>query len=202
MALDSARLIASLHRENIGLDLKTVDLCFLVALFARARQGALSSFDEEAVVETFEQICELIEPGANPNIRATHSIQRLRDQRLLARVDGAGLVRAGEYTLILLCYKLLSRLEFHDESIYPVQIVSIHLTGWRRRAGRTSWSEAQSSARGRWLLLIIAAIGCCARIGWVGIERSNPGCCVTNTAETASADWRRQVRRLIGAAWR
>ena len=95
MAVDSARLIGSLHRDGIGLDLKTVDLCFLVALFARARQSALSCFDEETVVETFEQICELIEPGANPNIRATHSIQRLRDQRLLARVDGAGLVRAG-----------------------------------------------------------------------------------------------------------
>lgn len=99
MAVDSARLIASLHRDGISLDLKTVDRCFLVALFARARQNTLSCFDEETVVETFEQICEIIEPGANPNTRTTHSIQRLRDQRLLSRVDGAGILRAGEYTL-------------------------------------------------------------------------------------------------------
>lgn len=31
--------------------------------------------------------------------RATHAIGRLRDQRMLARVDGAGIVRAGEYAL-------------------------------------------------------------------------------------------------------
>src|ERR1035441_7450800 len=86
MVIDSARLMGSLHRDGIGLDLKTVDLCFLVALFALARQRALSCFDEETVVETFEQICELIEPGANPNERATYSIQRLRDQRLLSPV--------------------------------------------------------------------------------------------------------------------
>src|SRR5690606_32769804 len=42
----------------------------------------------------------MVEPGAdNPRKRATHAIQRLRDQRMLARVDGAGVVRAGEYTL-------------------------------------------------------------------------------------------------------
>src|SRR5580704_407308 len=69
---------------------------------------------------------------------------------------------------------------------------------WRRRPGCTSWCEAQCSAGGRWRLLIVAALGCCVRIVWVGIERNNPGCCVTNMAETASADWRRQVRRLIG----
>jgi chromosome partition protein MukF len=116
MAVDSARLIGSLHRDGIGLDLKTVDLCFLVALFARAHQNALSCFDEETVVETFEQICELIEPGANPNQRATHSIQRLRDQRLLSRVDGAGILRAGEYTLTTLANAIV---EFflHDEAL-------------------------------------------------------------------------------------
>jgi chromosome partition protein MukF len=39
-------------------------------------------------------------PGAeNPRKRATHAIQRLREQRMLARVDGAGIVRAGEYAL-------------------------------------------------------------------------------------------------------
>ena len=48
----------------------------------------------------FEQVCDVVDPGAeNPRKRATHAIQRLREQRLLVRVDGAGIVRAGEYTL-------------------------------------------------------------------------------------------------------
>jgi chromosome partition protein MukF len=47
-----------------------------------------------------EQICDVVDPGAeNPRKRATHAIQRLREQRMLARVDGAGIVRAGEYAL-------------------------------------------------------------------------------------------------------
>ena len=49
----------------------------------------------------FQQVCDVIAPGAeNPRKRATHAIQRLREQRMLARVDGAGIVRAGEYARI------------------------------------------------------------------------------------------------------
>ena len=52
------------------------------------------------LVDVFEQVCDLTEPGApNKRKRATHAIERLREQRLLARVDGAGLVRAGDYAI-------------------------------------------------------------------------------------------------------
>ena len=84
MASDSAQLIASLHREGLSLDLKTVDLCFLVALYMRARDRALTCFDEESLIDVFEQICELIDPGTeNLRRRSTHAIQRLREQRLV-----------------------------------------------------------------------------------------------------------------------
>jgi chromosome partition protein MukF len=97
---DPNRLIAGLARDGISLDLKTVDLCFLAALYVRADRAALASFEEAQLVDMFEQVLEVVEPGADsPRKRATHSIQRLREQRMLARVDGAGLVKAGEYTL-------------------------------------------------------------------------------------------------------
>ena len=97
---DPSRVIASLARDQINLDLKTVDLCFLAGLYLRADKAALASFEEEVLVDMFEQVCDVVEPGAdNPRKRATHAIQRLREQRMLARVDGAGLVRAGEYAL-------------------------------------------------------------------------------------------------------
>jgi chromosome partition protein MukF len=52
------------------------------------------------LVDMFEQVCDVVEPGAdNPRKRATHAIQRLREQRMLARVDGTGIFRAGEYAL-------------------------------------------------------------------------------------------------------
>jgi chromosome partition protein MukF len=97
---DPSRTIASLARDQVNLDLKTVDLCFLAGLYLRADKAALASFEEDMLVDMFEQVCDVVEPGAdNPRKRATHAIQRLREQRMLVRVDGAGIVRAGEYAL-------------------------------------------------------------------------------------------------------
>lgn len=100
MPADPSRLIAALARDRIHLDLKTLDLCFLAGLYLRADRASLASFEEDVLIDMFEQVCDVVDPGADrPRTRATHAIQRLRDQRMLARVDGAGIVRSGEYTL-------------------------------------------------------------------------------------------------------
>ncbi|HMV65780.1 MAG TPA: condensin subunit MukF [Myxococcota bacterium] len=98
--MDPSTLVAALSRDQVSLQLSTFDLCCLAGLYLRADRDALASFDEDAVVDLFEQVCDMVEPGAdNPRKRATHAIQRLRDQRMLARVDGAGVVRTGEYAI-------------------------------------------------------------------------------------------------------
>jgi len=95
---EAPTLIASLSRDRVSLELNTYDLCCLAGLYLRADKQALVCFAEEELVDLFEQICEVVEPGAeNPRKRATHAIQRLRDQRMLHRVDGAGLTRAGDF---------------------------------------------------------------------------------------------------------
>ncbi len=100
MSSDPSRLIAALARDQVNLDLKTHDLCFLAGLYLRADRAALASFEEDVLIDIFEQRCDVVDPGAErPRKRATHAIQRLRDQRMLARVDGAGIVRSGEYAL-------------------------------------------------------------------------------------------------------
>ena len=82
---DPNRVIASLARDQVNLDLKTVDLCFLAGLYLRADKAALASFEEDVLIDMFEQVCDVVEPGAeNPRKRATHAIQRLREQRMLA----------------------------------------------------------------------------------------------------------------------
>ena len=97
---DPNSLIAALSRDEINLEVPNFDLCCLAGLYLRANRDALASFEEDTVVDLFEQVCDMVEPGAdNPRKRATHAIQRLRDQRMLARVDGAGVVRAGEYAI-------------------------------------------------------------------------------------------------------
>jgi chromosome partition protein MukF len=97
---ESFRVMASIHRDGIALDLKPVDLCFLVALHARAIQNSLTCFEEDVLLDVFEQVCDVVDPdGDSPRKRATHAIQRLREQRLLSRVDGAGIIRAGDYSM-------------------------------------------------------------------------------------------------------
>lgn len=97
---DVHRTIGALHSGGAKLQLDTTDLCFLVALRAKGEQVTVASFEDSMLVEVFEQVCDLTEPGApNKRTRATNAIERLRAQRLLARVDGAGLVRAGDYAI-------------------------------------------------------------------------------------------------------
>lgn len=97
---DPNRLLAGLARARVKLELGTVELCFLSALYLRSDRAAVASFEDDALVDVYEQVCDLVHPGAdNPRKRATHAIQRLQEDRLLQRVDGSGLVRTGEYTL-------------------------------------------------------------------------------------------------------
>lgn len=99
-SLDANAIIAGLMNSSARLSLETIDLCFLVALRARLARDAMPSMDEELLVDTFDQVRSIVDPGAdNPRQRATYAIQRLRSQQILARVDGSGFVESGEYTL-------------------------------------------------------------------------------------------------------
>ena len=97
---DLHRVLGAISQANAGLSLDTAHLCYLIVLRVRAERDNLASLSEDDLVDLYLQVCELIEPDAvNPRKRATHAIQHLRDNRMIRRVDGAGLVRAGEYTL-------------------------------------------------------------------------------------------------------
>jgi chromosome partition protein MukF len=100
---DPQHVLQSIARRALAVDLPTLDLCFLAALYLRAERTSLASFPEEQLVDVFEQVVESIRGSADADAgtlrRATHSIRRLREQRMLARVDGAGVLRAGEFAL-------------------------------------------------------------------------------------------------------
>ncbi len=94
------RLIENLAGRNVSLALSSLDLCFVAALRVRSRTGSQSSFSERELGDVFRDVCVLVQPDASGlTRRATAAIQRLRDQRLLSRVDGAGVVRSGAYAL-------------------------------------------------------------------------------------------------------
>jgi chromosome partition protein MukF len=97
--LDPQELLSSLAQRGVAVDLPTLDLCFLMALHLHGQRVSLSSFSEGALVDAFERVCAAVAPVTGTHPRATHAIRRLREQRMLARVDGAGVLRAGEYAL-------------------------------------------------------------------------------------------------------
>lgn len=90
--------LLSLARKRPTLDLGTMDLVFLAALYLRGARGSLASFDEGQLVDVFDEAQKLLD-GAAGKRRATHAIRRLRDQRTLSRVDHGGVVRRGEFAL-------------------------------------------------------------------------------------------------------
>jgi chromosome partition protein MukF len=92
--------LAAFFDKRPTLELGTLDLCFLVTLQLEAHEHALTSFREEQLIDTFERVSAIVSPGSDHvAARATHAIRRLREQRLLTRVDGAGVARAGEFAL-------------------------------------------------------------------------------------------------------
>jgi len=101
-APDPRTLVTSLHRRGVALELQTIDLCFLAALHVRAERSGEASFQEDQLLDVFEQVVALTKAGSSEGggkRRATHVVRRLRDQKLLVRVDGAGVLRSGEYAL-------------------------------------------------------------------------------------------------------
>ncbi|HEY3668113.1 MAG TPA: condensin subunit MukF [Polyangiaceae bacterium] len=116
-AKDPTLVLAALARARPALELGTLDLLFLAALQLRAAGAALASFDEQQLSEVFEQVSSLLEPRSEHlRRRVTHALQRLRDQKLLTRVDGAGLLRAGEFALTPLAAAIVESF-LEDESL-------------------------------------------------------------------------------------
>lgn len=109
--------LARLASQRASLRVDTAELCCLAAMHLQGELGESTLFDEDRLADLFETTIEAFEPGAeNPRSRATYAIERLRGQRLILRLDGAGVVRAGEYALSQLAVDIVRRF-LHDERL-------------------------------------------------------------------------------------
>ena len=140
-APDPRPLVTSLHRRGVALELQTLDLCFLAALHLRAERAGLASFQEDQLLDVFHQVVTLTTAGAaeaGAKKRATHVVRRLREQRLLVRVDGAGVVRSGEYALTRLATGIVA-FYLEDEALTreSLDVLAGTLTASRRRPRHT-----------------------------------------------------------------
>jgi len=194
MTSDPSRLIAALARDQINLDLKTVDLCFLAGLYLRADRAALASFEEDVLVDMFEQICDVVDPGAErPRKRATHAIQRLRDQRMLARVDGAGIVRSGEYALTRLAAAVVEYF-LADEALTRDSLTL--LTGTlRAQIAEILAAARRADTEEAWRQQVVAPLRVTVGDLVGGIERRQRG------LDSQQEEVQAEIARLLQADW-
>lgn len=92
--------IARVATAKPSLELGPVQICVLVAIRLVTQDEVLAEIDEHRLSDLYIRVVEVVEGGSRlPRKKAAHGLDTLRDQALLSRVDGAGLVRAGAYAL-------------------------------------------------------------------------------------------------------
>lgn len=138
-----ASVLLALSARAPKLELSTLDLCFLATLYLRAQGSGHASFGEEQLFEHFEQAAQVVERDpSSVRKRATHAIARLRAQRLLSRVDGAGVMRAGEYALSRLGAGIVSF--FLEEEVLTAETLTL-LTRTLERSLRDVLERARAA---------------------------------------------------------
>ncbi len=191
---ESLRVIASLHHDGVRLDLASVDLCFLVALHTRATQSSLTCFEEDILLDVFEQVSDAVDPdGENLRKRATHAIQRLREQRLLSRVDGAGIVKAGDYSMTRLASGIV-------EFFMADQVLTRESLSLLTKALLVSLSQVKVDAKKaqtpeEWRQHVVGPLRVTVGDLVAGIERRQRG------LDAQQEQVQKQIADLLGADW-
>jgi chromosome partition protein MukF len=194
---DPNQVLAALARSGITLELKTLDLCFLAALHLRANGSALSAFTEEQLADVFDQACAAVASNAEPERRATHAIRRLREQRMLARVDGAGVLRAGEFALTRLATGIVDFF-LADETLTSESLTVLtrmllaSLTEVQRAATR---APSAADATEAWRAEIVAPLRVSVAELVGGIQRRQRG------FDLQQEELQREIAGLLGTDW-
>lgn len=186
--------LCALSERAVRLELETLDLCFLAALNFRAQQAQLSAFDEQQLGDVFDQVVALLDANAGSSgRRATATIRRLREQRLLARVDGAGVLRAGEYSLTRLASAIV-QFFLEDESLTRESLTLL------TRTLLGSLSQVLDKARSltdaeAWRAEVVAPLRITVSELLAGIERRQRG------FDLEQEGFQREIGELLGADW-
>jgi chromosome partition protein MukF len=171
-----------------------LDLCFLATLYLRAQSSGHASFGEEHLFEHFEQAAQAVErdPSAVRK-RATHAIARLRAQRLLSRVDGAGVMRAGEYALSRLGAGIVSF--FLEEEVLTAETLSL-LTRTLERSLRDVLEKARTAkGRGELEAAVVGPLRVTVHELMEGIERRQRG------LDLQQEQFQKEISSLLSADW-
>jgi chromosome partition protein MukF len=186
-------ILAGLAREGTSLKLDNVDVCFLAGLYLRAQTDALASFEEELVIEVFEAACELADPTDNQRKRATHAIQRLREQRMLARIDASGFVRAGEYALTRLATAIVE--SFLDDEQLTRESLSLLTRAIISKLSEIRAEAQRAQTEEQWRADVVGPLRVTVGDLVDGIERRQRG------LDSQQQDVRQQIGDLLQDNW-
>lgn len=200
------RVLAGVVERKLSLELGTLDVCFLVALYVRGEAANLTSFTEAQLEDVFAHAAAVAQPeGEQVRRRATAAIQRLREQRLLARVDGQGVVRTGEFALSRLATGIV---EFYlEDDVLTRESLALLTSGLVaaitsvRDAARAVTSPAPAlappaaSAPAVWQDRVVGPLRVTITELVAGIERRQRG------LDLQQEDFQAEIRRLLEADW-
>lgn len=190
-------MLAGLAQRRPSLSLDTLDLGFLVALHLRAQHAASTaavSFNEGSLEEVFDQVCSAIEPTAEQRKkRATYAIARMREQRLLTRIDGHGVVRSGEYALTRLATGIVEF--FLEEDVLTRESLTLLAATLRGTLGEILTSAKIAGSAEAWAAKVEAPLRITAAELVAGIERRQRG------LDLQQEEFQEEIRRLLEADW-
>jgi chromosome partition protein MukF len=194
LARSNEQVLLLIAEQKLTLELSTLELGFLVALHLHSRAQNLTSFSEGLLEDICVQASHVLLPDADQRKRrATHAIKRLREQRLLARVDGSGITRAGEFALSRLA---LGIVDFYLEDGVLTRESLLLLTGSLRLALDHILQAAKNAAdTQRWQDEVVGPLSVSVSELVDGIERRQRG------LDLQQEDFRAEIRRLLEADW-
>ncbi len=179
--------------RGLCLELNTTDLCFVIALYARARAAQLASFHPEQLEDVFAEVCTLTSDSTQLRKRATHAIGRLRDQRVLARIDGLGVVRAPEYALTRLGSSIAETLL--EEDVLTRASLDVLTRTLRDALERIADAARRASEPTAWRDGVVDPLAVAVADLIAGIERRQRG------LDQQQEQLQEQIRELLEADW-
>jgi chromosome partition protein MukF len=187
------QVVAAIADRKPSLELGPIDICFLIALHVRAEGANLTSFTEQQLEDVFAHASSVVQPAAdNVRRRATHAIARLRAQRLLARVDGQGVVRTGEFALSRLGTAIV---EFYLEDDVLTRASLAVLTTSLKTALADVLATARAATSPPQWRDVVGPLEVTIGELVAGIERRQRG------LDLQQEDFQAEIRRLLEADW-
>ena len=187
-------MLAVIAERRLSLELGTLDICFLVALHVRGEAAGLTAFTEAQLEDVFAQASAVVAPEADQlRRRATHAIGRLREQRLLSRVDGQGVVRTGEFALSRLASGIVAF--FLEEDVLTRETLGLLTTSLRGAITSVLEAARRAGEPAAWQDGVVGPLRVTITELIAGIERRQRG------LDLQQEDFQAEIRRLLEADW-